>query len=42
MFTLPVPVGAVIVKFVIFIPEIVQPTFVLIVPEINVLPPKSS
>ena len=41
MFTFPVPVGVVTVKFVIFRPEIVQPVFVLIVPETTMFPPIS-
>jgi hypothetical protein len=41
MFTFPVPVGVVTVRFVIFNPEIVQPVLVLTVPEITMFPPIS-
>ena len=41
IFTFPVPVGVVTVRFVIFSPEIVQPVFVLTVPEITMFPPTS-
>ena len=39
MFTFPVPDAAVLVRFVIFSPEIVQPVVAVTVPEIKVLPP---
>jgi len=39
MYGTPAPVGVVMVRFVIFNPAIVQPVFVLTVPEIKVFPP---